>query len=610
MSEKPLRALSGAVMFILLLAACRAAPAQPPSGVSGVAAPVTAGVMLIGAAANATPTPPALAQTVPTLPVPTPLPAATMVQPTPRPAVSALERIRAEGVLRVGALYNNAPMSSLNERGQVVGYEADLARAIAGDWGVEAAFVQVTRQTAVDMLLAGEVDVLLAGVVHRREAEAELAFSHTYFASGQMFLVRQDSDIQDLAGVVGRRVGVVQGTASERALGRAMSVGRFSVTPQVYLTLDQAVGALGGGEIDALLANRIELIAVMRTVQQVRLLPERLEPEPYAVALRRHDNALRYLVDRSLQRIYAAGKLDELRRTWFPDVTFSLEIPVWEGVDEDTRTLADFDTALVYPEASLVDRVRAGEPLRVAGLANEGARLSGLNLRLDAFYRALVAEVAGRWGVPVMFLPDSANNATDLVAGGQADLGVGVSPTWVGPYEVAYSAPLIRHGDRMMRLVDSPIESYADLRGGRWVGIFASEPGAADRVNELAESVNTAVNIFTIVNDEDAVYSLTVDKNVDVVFGDSLRLIPQVEANPTLVELTDRWYSVEYYTLAVPRRDPDFWALVDVTLQAMSADGTFERLWAEHLAIADPTGFEQWPGDADQFLGVSIGRSG
>ncbi|NPV66829.1 MAG: transporter substrate-binding domain-containing protein [Anaerolineae bacterium] len=534
------------------------------------------------------------------------MPANILVQPTPRPSVSALERIRADGVLRVGVLYNTPPMSSLSERGQVVGYEADLARAIAEDWGVEAEFVQVTRQTAIDMLLAGEVDVLLAGVVHRREAEADLAFSHTYFASGQMFLVRQDSPIQDLNGVIGRRVGVVQGTASERALGRAMSVEQFTVTPQVYLTLDQAVGALGSGEIDALLANRVELLMAMRTVQEVRLLSEPLEPEPYAVAMRRYDDALRYLVDRSLQRIYAAGKLDEMRRTWFPNVTFSLEIPVWEGVNDDTRGLNDFDAALVYPESSVIDRLLAGEPLRVAGLASEDTPLGGLNLRLDMFYRALVNELAARWGVPVAVAPESTANAAELVAGGQADLGVGVSPNWTGPFEVAYTAPLIRHGDRMMRLVNSPIEGYADLRGGRWVGIFASEPGTADRVNELAESVRTAVNIFTIINDEDAVYSLTVDKNVDVVFGDSLRLIPQVEANPTLVELTDRWYSVEYYTLAVPRRDPDFWALVEVTLQTMAADGTFDALWEQHMAIGDPIGFEQWPGDTDQFQGVRI----
>lgn len=601
---KGLTALWG--VLLLVLGACQAAPMQSSAPANDVVVAATPATVLISAGGSPTSTPVVIAQAVPTLPVPTPVPANVLVQPTPRPSVSALERIRADGVLRVGVLYNNAPMSSLNERGQVVGYEADLARAIAEDWGVEATFLQVTRQTAIDMLLAGEVDILMASVVHRREAEEDLAFSHTYFASGQMFLVRQDSPIQDLSGVVGQRVGVVQGTASERALGRAMSVEQFTVTPRVYLTLDQAVGALGSGEIDALLANRVELLMVMRTVQEVRLLPDPLEPEPYAVAMRRHDDTLRYLVDRSLQRIYAAGKLDEMRRTWFPNVTFSLEIPVWEGVNDDTRGLNDFDTALVVPESSVIDRLLAGEPLRVAGVANEDARLGGLNLKLDTFYRALVTEMAARWGVQVSLVPDSAANAAELVASGQADLGVGVSPNWTGPFEVAYTAPLIRHGDRMMRLVNSPIEGYADLRGGRWVGIFASEPGTADRVNELAESVRTAVNIFTIINDEDAVYSLTVDKNVDVVFGDSLRLIPQVEANPTLVELTDRWYSVEYYALAVPRRDPDFWALVEVTLQAMAADGTFAALWEQHMAIGDPISFEQWPGDADQFRGVRI----
>ncbi|GAB4570138.1 MAG: hypothetical protein Kow0077_03660 [Anaerolineae bacterium] len=557
------------------------------------------------AQATVMPSPPPVDAIVPTLVVPTPLAVEQSVQPTPRPQVSVLERIRTEGILRVGTLFNNPPMSALSERGTVEGYEADLARAIAEDWGVEVQFVQVTRQNGTAMLLSGDVDLLMASVVHERELESELAFSQPYFINGHMFLLRQDSPVNSVQDVSGLRVGVVQGTASERQLGRVLSRGELSVEPQLYLTLGQAVGALGAGEVDAVLAERVQLLSVAARTDQVRLLAEPLIPGPLAVAMRRHENALRYLVDRSLQRIAAAGDLDNYRRTWFPNVTFLLEMPVWEGLDEDTRGVQDFDTALVYPESSIVDRIRTGEAVRMAGFG-EGAAPGGLPGRLDAFYRALAEEMGSRWGVTVELLPGTVDNAVALVEGGQADIAIGVTPRWNGPMNVAYTSPIIRHGKRMMRLVNSNIEGFADLRGGRWVGIFASEPGTADQVNALAESVNTAVNIFTIVNDEDAVFSLTVEKNIDVVFGDSLRLLPQVTANPELVELTDRWYSTEYYAFAVPRNDPDFWALVEVTLQEIARDGTFARLYQEYVAAGDPVTVYVWPGDNTVFLGVSL----
>ena len=540
-----------------------------------------------------------------TLAVPTPVPGAAVSQPTARPTVSALQRIRDEGMLRVGVLYNNPPLSSLSERGRVVGYEADLARGIAEQLGVDITFVQVTRQNAVASLLADDVDILMAAVVHRREAESELAFTQTYFPGGQMFLVRADGAIQSPGQVNGQRVGAVQGTASERALGRAISSGGLHVTPELFLTLDQAVGALGSGNVAAVVADRVSLIPVLSQIAGARLLDEVLEPEPYAIALRRHDGPLRYLLNRALQALYTEGRVDESRRTWFPNLSFTLEFPVWEGVAEDTRGLADFDTALVYPEPSLVARIQAGEAVRVAGL-DRNPQSSPFVHRLESFYQAVAQEMASRWGVAAEFTPDSAASALELVASGEAHLAIGVTPRWTGPYEVAYSAPLIVHGDRLMIPAGSAIEGFADLRG-RWVGIFASEPGTADRVNELADEVRTAVNIFTIINDEDAVYSMLVDQNADVVFGDSLRLLPLVEANGELVKLTDRWYSREYYAIAVPRNDPDMLSLVEITLQDMVADGTFAQLWASTLAFGEPTAFEHWPGARGQFLGVRTG---
>ena len=288
----------------------------------------------------------------------------------------------------------------------------------------------------------------------------------------------------------------------------------------------------------------------------------------------------------------------------------TVDLPVWAAVGDDTRGLADFEAALVSPPADAgMARLRAGTGLRVAGLTVDQP-LSDLNQRLEGFYRALAEEMGRRWGVPVEFIPGSKDNALDLVAAGQADLAVGVTPRWDGPFDVAYSAPIIAHGDRLMVPTNGLYTTFDDLRGGRWVGIFASEPGAADRVNALATEVNTAVNIFTIINDEDAGYSMVVDLNADVVYGDSLRLEPQIVRYPDQVEMTERWYTRTYNTIGVPRSDPDFRALIEVTLQEMDADGTFAQLWTATMTYGDPVTFARWPGLRGQFLGVNTGADG
>ncbi len=541
-----------------------------------------------------------------TLAVPTPLPAAGQAQAATRLTVSALQRIREENAVRFGVLYNNAPMSSFSERGQVVGYEADLARQIAALWGVDVRFVQVTRQNAVAMVLAGEVDMLLASLVHRREYETVLSFSHSYFPGGQVFVVPPQSAVQSADQLNGQPLGVVQGSTGEHALGRAIDAGQYRLAPVLYLTMDQAIGALGSGEVSAIVLDRVYISRVLRLMPEARVLDEVLEPGPIAAAFRRYDEPLRYFVNRALQRLASDGSLAELRRQWLPNLTGGFEMPVWAGLDEDPRGFADFDPVLVLPVLPVFDRIRAGQSIRVAGL-DRGTPANSFLQRTEGFYEAVITEMAARWGVLVTFIPDSSASALDLLASGQADLAVGVTPRWDGPYEVAYSAPIIAHGNRLMRPVGSPIEGFADLRGGRWVGILASQPGTADQVNALAAEVNAVVNIFTIVNDEDAAYAMLVDQNADVVYGDSLRLQPVLEANAGQVELTGRWYTREYNTLAVPRHDPDFLTLVEVTLQDIAADGTFEALWQATSGAGEPVAIEQWPGLVETGFDLSAG---
>lgn len=533
-----------------------------------------------------------------TLVVPTPLPPASQPQDVVQSAGAALRRIRESGVVRVGVLFNNPPLSSFGERGEVVGYEPDLARQVAVLWGVEVQFVQVTRQNAAAMLQAGEVDLLMASLFHRREYEHDLSFSGSYFSNDQVLVVSSQSAVQTAVQLNGQAVGVVSGTDGEHVLSQAVDAGRLSPTLVRLLTVDQAIGALGSGEVGAIVLSRAIVPRILSLLPEARVLVDVLEPGPLAAAFRSHDESLRYFFDRAVQRLESDGTLVSLQHQWLSDQAGRFQVPVWGGLDEDPRQFATFDDSALAQGAPVFDRLQNGLPIRVAGL-DQGSAADSFQDRLMVFYQLLVDEMASRWGAQMTVVADSAVSALDLLASGQADLVVGVTPRWDGPYEVAYTAPVVARGNRLMRQVGSPIEGFADLRGGRWVGVLASQPGTADEVNALAAQVNVVVNIFTIINDEDAAYAMLVNQNADVVYGDSLRLQPVLEANAGQVELTGRWYTRTYETLAMPRQDLAFRTLVAITLQDIAADGTFESLWRATTAAGEPYPLEQWPGQFD-----------
>lgn len=548
---------------------------------------------------------------VPTLVPPTLVPTPDTATQDVVSGVSALQRMQETGTLRVGILYNAVPFGLLNIRGTVAGFDADLTRSMADVWGLEAEFVQVTRQTALDLLLNGEVDLLAAAQIHYRELDSQVEFSQTYYVGSQAVMIRQDDGAANLNDMAGRTLGVVMGTVSEAAVSAWQAAGNGGQIHQ-YLSIDQGLVGLVNGEVDGLVHHRHRLREILQP-GVVRILDDMLVEEPYAIAMRRQDANLRDLVNRTLQYLAQNGRLNEIYEANIPGGSYPPGLILgWQNLGEDGPTLAGIDTAIHYPSEYVINRLYSAQPLRIAGLVTPAEDAPESERRLYTLNRAIVDNMLNRWGATGEYLPDSAENGLDLLASGQADLVVGVSPDWNWASRVDFTAAYLLHGQRLMVKSNSQYESFNDLRGGRWVGVFASEPGMASRVNELASSVNTAVNIFTMLRDQDVPFYILEDQNADVAFGDSLRLIPHLEAYPNDFRMAvrcagcDPWYSREYVGLAVPENDLDFRLLVEYTLQEMRRDGTLDTLLQPVMLPDESLSLQIWPGPAE-YLGFSLG---
>ncbi|MBZ0286546.1 MAG: transporter substrate-binding domain-containing protein, partial [Anaerolineae bacterium] len=486
------------------------------------------------------------------------------------------------------------------------------ARSMAEAWGVEVEFVQVTRQTALDLLLNGSVDFLAAAQVHHRSLDSKVEFSQTYYRGGQALMVRNDDGAAVPAHMDGRKIGYVIGTPAAEAVSAWQTRTGINLTITEYLTIDQGLTALVAGEIDGLVGSIIQLRAILQP-GVVKIVDEWVMDEPYAIAVRRQDIGLRNLVNRTLQHLAQNGRLNEIYQSNFPGSTYPPGlIPTWENLGEDAPKPDQFTGEITFPQQYVIPRIQGGQTIRVAGLPNPPAEDAvESERRLYALNRGLVEALIGRWGAAAEFIPDSAANALDLVASGQADLAVGVRPDWSWADRVDFTSTYFLHGDRLMVEKSSNVESFNELRGGFWVGIFASEPGSADQVNQLAESVNTAVNIYTMIREQDVPIYILEEENADVAFGDSLKLIPHVQARPDDFRMAircpncDPWYTREYVAFAVPRNDIDFRLLVEYTLQELERDGTLNTLLQLVMLPEDQWQFDVWPG-ASSYLGITL----
>lgn len=428
-------------------------------------------------------------------------------------------------------------------------------------------------------------------------------------------MVREGDSAQSLADLANRKIGVVLGSSAEAAVNAWQQRSGITVTMLTYLTLDQAFVGLVNSEVDGVIDKRVNLFRAISQPGLVRVLDEPVMPEPYAVVMRRQDVNFRNLVNRTLQYLVTNGRMNEIYQTYFPDSQFPLDtLAVWSGLGEDAPVPGQFPPDIPYPTQYVVPRMQSDSSLRVAGLANVSEDAPESERRLAVLNRAVVEEMAARWGIRADYIPDSSANALDLLASGQADLAVGVQPDWGWADRVDFTGTYFLHGDRLMVKANSDVEGFNELRG-KWIAVFVSEPDARDRVKEWAESVNNvSYQFFDLTNEADAAFGMTAQNNYDVVYGDSLKLMPHVQADPENLRLTTRgetgdpWYSRSYVGFAVPRNDLDFRLLVEYTLQEMGRDGTIANLLTPVLLPEDIPTFEFWPGASD-YLGFQLAKT-
>lgn len=97
---------------------------------------------------------------------------------------SAIETIKKRGALRVG-MATFVPWAMRNKKGDLIGFEIDVASKVASDIGVEIEFVPTAWDGIIPALLAGKFDVIIGGMSITAKRNLTVNFTIPYAHSGQ-----------------------------------------------------------------------------------------------------------------------------------------------------------------------------------------------------------------------------------------------------------------------------------------------------------------------------------------------------------------------------------------------------------------------------------------
>jgi ABC-type amino acid transport substrate-binding protein len=207
----------------------------------------------------------------------------------------------------------------------VVGFDADLARAVAARLSAEPVFVNVGFDGLYDTLLAGRVDVVISGLPYDPRRTRDVLYSTPYFDAGQLLVVRaDDTTLAGSKSLAGRTVAVEWGSQADMEARRLkQTVAGLTILSQP--TAQDALKALvvgprpggQGRRADAAIADAVSVYQFIgKDGGQVRIV-EVLTDEPYVVASRIGSRRLAETVNQALADLRESGALEVLRAKWF-----------------------------------------------------------------------------------------------------------------------------------------------------------------------------------------------------------------------------------------------------------------------------------------------------
>ena len=237
------------------------------------------------------------------------------------------QAMQERGTWRVGLDPSFPPFEMLDQEGRPVGYDVDLALALAETWGLEAEIVAVGFDSLPDTLKAGKIDSIVSAYPFDERLTQDYAFSAPYFDAGVRLAVRANSPITTVADLSGRRVGVEWGSMGDM-LGRQMQRDGVDVTLVSLETPADLLEALTSKkEVDAIFIDNVALRQAQGAGRQIVAVDEPLESVPYVIVMPRRAAELHQNLEASLKLLQAKGHLANLESTWFSDQQTNGSLP-------------------------------------------------------------------------------------------------------------------------------------------------------------------------------------------------------------------------------------------------------------------------------------------
>jgi len=232
--------------------------------------------------------------------------------------------------LRAGINPTLPPFGTFNDRNQIDGFDADIAREIARRMNIELEIVQVGSPDRIPFLQAGRIDIVLGAITRTIERALVIDYTHPLHTQSMVVLTKQSGTavpINAPADLNNRQVRLVQVRGTVGVPWIQANAAQAQVT--LLDNYPDCFRALAQNRADAMVDVFESVVIPLRNFPQVqwRVLDQVLASTWVGIGVQKGNATLRDALNVVLFELHRAGFVNETWQKWFGE-PMRTQIPI------------------------------------------------------------------------------------------------------------------------------------------------------------------------------------------------------------------------------------------------------------------------------------------
>jgi polar amino acid transport system substrate-binding protein len=213
------------------------------------------------------------------------------------------------------------PMGFKDNKGEIVGFDVDLAKELGKRLDKEIKFQSIDWSMKETELNSGNIDLIWNGYTITDERKEKVGFTNPYLANRQVIITLSNSDINTKNNLKGKKIAAQNGSSSLDAINKESDLLKKFDGGKVILfeTNNEALMDLEAGRVDAVVADEIlaRYYINQRGTDKYKVLEDDFGKEEYGIGARKEDKEFIKNINKALDDMKKDGSSAKISEKWF-----------------------------------------------------------------------------------------------------------------------------------------------------------------------------------------------------------------------------------------------------------------------------------------------------